>query len=395
LDEQLRDRVDEVQEAANILKASFVGKDELIEMLVTCAIAHEHLLIVGPPGTGKSELVRRFALLCSPAAGAASTADRDPYFEYLFTRFTEPNEIFGPVDLKGFQEGRYGRVTKGMLPHAEFAFLDEIFKANSAILNALLSLLNERLFFNGGRSVKVPLLCAVGATNEVPEDPSLAAIYDRFLLRVWSDNVDEVMFDQLLQLGWKLEQDRIRDDFQIRLENVTSTEAFRALYRALSGVRLDGVTKEFREAVRRIRAEGIDLSDRRVIKLLKLVAASALRRKSLDATTGDFWVLQHAWNNPDQIPNLRAVIEPYLAGQEESRWVAELDVQAVRGHIAELEGRQASIRTDADFADFLRDAQRLRLGLEQAARRVQDARPLLNQLMALIDRVMSRTVETD
>ncbi len=394
MDENLRDQVDDVQEVANLLKASFVGKDDLAEMLVTCAIAHEHLLIVGPPGTGKSELVRRFALLCT-APGASAQQGWQPYFEYLFTRFTEPNEIFGPVDLNGFQDGRYARLTEGLLPRAEIAFLDEVFKANSAILNALLSVLNERLFFNGGRTERVPLVCAVGATNEVPEDPSLAAIYDRFPLRIWSDNVEEALFDQLFQRGWALERDRIREGFELRLANVTTTATFRALFHALEQVRLDSVAKDFREAVRRIRAEGIELSDRRVIKLLKLVAASALRRKDLEANTGDFWVLQHAWNNPDQIPHLRTVIEPYLVGQTQARWTVERDVAMIGAQLTALTEQAPSVRTDADYADFLREAESLRQELRRSLRPTEDTAPLLDQLSVLIDRVMTRMVETE
>src|SRR5262249_29798295 len=147
----LRDCVADLEDVANLLKSAFVAKDELIEIMVTCAIAQEHLLIVGPPGTGKSELVKRFARLCSPTL-EASRNGTVPYFEYLLTRFTEPNEIFGPVDIKTFQQdSRHQRLTEGMLPRAELAFLDEVFKANSAILNALLTVLNERVFYNSGR----------------------------------------------------------------------------------------------------------------------------------------------------------------------------------------------------------------------------------------------------
>ena len=147
------DIINELEYVTGLLKNTFVGKDEIIDMMVICAIAQEHVLIVGPPGTAKSELVKRFALLCSPKDGYAENSTV-PYFEYLLTRFTEPNEIFGPVDIKTFQKGAgHRRVTDGMLPRAEVVFPDEVFKANSAILNALLNVLNERVFYNGGRAL--------------------------------------------------------------------------------------------------------------------------------------------------------------------------------------------------------------------------------------------------
>ena len=150
---------------ARLLQERFLGKDEVIRLLIIAAIAGEHAVLIGPPGTAKSALIRTFARLIQAN-----------YFEYLLTRFTEPNEIFGPVDISAFREGRYERRTEGMLPEAEIVFLDEVFKSNSAILNALLTLLNERRYTSGGHVMRCPLLSAFGASNEVPGDETLTAI---------------------------------------------------------------------------------------------------------------------------------------------------------------------------------------------------------------------------
>src|SRR5579859_907122 len=175
---------------AHGLEERFLGKDEVIRLLLVAAVAGEHAVLIGPPGTAKSALIRTFARMMQAS-----------YFEYLLTRFTEPNEIFGPVDIGAFREGRYERRTEGMLPEAEIVFLDEVFKSNSAILNALLTLLNERRYTSGGRVQKCPLLSAFGASNEVPSDETLTAIYDRFLLRIRNDNLDAYHFQDLLQKG--------------------------------------------------------------------------------------------------------------------------------------------------------------------------------------------------
>jgi len=179
-----------LHEVADTLDGQFLGKSEVIRLLLIAVVAREHLVLIGPPGTAKSALLRALAELLDAR-----------YFEYLLTRFTEPNEIFGPVDIAAFREGNYRRRTEGMLPEAEVVFLDEVFKSNSAILNALLSLLNERRFTSGGRVIECPLISAFGASNEVPSDESLAALFDRFLLRVRSDNLDAYHFNELLAVG--------------------------------------------------------------------------------------------------------------------------------------------------------------------------------------------------
>ena len=296
----------DLDDVSGLLKNYFVGKDELIEIIILCAIAQEHLLIVGPPGTAKSDLVKRFSLLCSEMKKESETI---PYFEYLLTQFTEPNEIFGPVDVKRFQDGKgYLRITKRMMPDAEIVFLDEVFKANSAILNALLTILNERIFYNGGVPVDVSLLFAIGATNDVPKDPELDALYDRFLIRMHTDHVEEDRFPELFNKGWKLESNRINKGYRIDLKPTTSTEKIKRIYRELNKVDLSLIEDHYREVVRRIRSEGLALSDRRVIKLLKLIAASALRNRRMKAETVDFWILRHIWNHPEQITVLENIL---------------------------------------------------------------------------------------
>src|SRR5262249_21353903 len=126
-------------------------------------------------------------------------------FEYLLTRFTEPNEVFGPFDIRRLREGELVTNTEGMLPEASLAFLDELLNANSAILNSLLGVLNERVFRGGRETRRVPLLMVVGASNHLPEDDALRALFDRFLLRVHCDNVEPERLGDVLDAGWKLD----------------------------------------------------------------------------------------------------------------------------------------------------------------------------------------------
>ena len=383
----------DMEDVAGLLRNTFTAKDEIVEMLIVCAMAQEHLLIVGPPGTAKSEIAKRFALLCSPQDHPKN--GDIPYFEYLLTRFTEPNEIFGPVDIRTFQEGGgHRRVTDGMLPRAEIAFLDEVFKANSAILNALLNILNERTYYNGGRPEPTPLICAVGATNEVPDDPDLAALYDRFPVRVWTDNVEESLFHDLFDKGWQLVKERIRKGYALRLGNVTQTDVLKKLYRTLDEVDVRPVRREYREAVRKIRAEGIDMSDRRVISLMKLVAASALRRKSLEACPGDFWVLRHVWNTPEQIPHLQSIVDTYVKDYETAPWRAEKSLEDLEAELSELQGRKDSLNTDPDYADFLQQADRIRRDVSNHSDEEGRA-PLLERVNGIIEEAMRRLEERE
>jgi len=325
------------------------------------------------------------------------------YFEYLLTRFTEPNELFGAVNVAAFREGRGAvRDTRGMLPQAELVFLDEVFKANSAILNALLTVLNERIFYNGSRRELVPLLCAIGATNAVPDDVELAALYDRFLLRAWTDNVDEALFPELFRCGWEMERRRIARGPALGLANLTTTEALRTLHKALERIDLTTVARDYREVVRRIRTEGIYLSDRRVVKLLKLIAASALRHHRDEAHPGDFWVLRHVWNDPEQIPHLQAIVNHYVQPYQGESWTTERTLAHLEAELDALEVRRAHLKTDTDYADFLqqlethrRELLRHSAGTERAppeTRILRDA--LLERITTLLDDLMKLLEET-
>ncbi|NOU26582.1 MAG: AAA domain-containing protein [Polyangiaceae bacterium] len=285
---------------ARTLESKFLGKDEVIRLLLIATIAGEHAVLIGPPGTAKSALIRYFARLLQAN-----------YFEYLLTRFTEPNEIFGPVDIAAFREGRYQRRIEGMLPQAEIVFLDEVFKSNSAILNALLTLLNERRYTSGGVVLRCPLLSCFGASNEVPSDETLTAIFDRFLLRIRSDNLDAYHFQDLLEKGIQHEIMGLSD---AQIQPLAAAREIGELHRSF-GQRMkfsDEFLSAYKGLVFQIRAEGISLSDRRVVKLLKLFAASAFLDGRTQPDASDFFVLKHIWNNEDQAAILESLVTPVL-----------------------------------------------------------------------------------
>src|SRR5215211_1312915 len=192
--EELRRRINRFRTS---LGRFFVQKQEIIDLMTVAGIAQEPLLLVGPPGTAKSDLVLKFK--------DALAIDEVDYFEYMLTRFTEPSEIIGAIDIQELRAGRYIRKKEGKLPTARLVFLDEIFKSNSAILNILLTIINEKKFYQEGKPEPVPLRVLFAATNEVPEQGELAALKDRFVLKVQSRPVQDEFFTELIDAGLQAE----------------------------------------------------------------------------------------------------------------------------------------------------------------------------------------------
>jgi MoxR-like ATPase len=285
---------------ATNLKLLFARRDAAVDLLRLALVTREHCLLLGPPGTGKSELVARFA--------DGVNARR---FDYLLTRFTEPSELFGPIDIERFQGGTYVVNTAGMLPEAEIAFLDEVFQASSAILNTLLSVVHERIFHNGAQRTQVPLIALFGASNQLPDDPTLRAFSDRFVLRLEMTPVADEHLGDLLERGWALEQRRVTaaaDDTAALL----APEQLGALHRELAAVKLGPLQTQYQELARQLRAEGVELSDRRLVKGLKLIRGAALLEGRDQATPADLWPLLHCWNAPEDRAVLAEVIQPLV-----------------------------------------------------------------------------------
>jgi MoxR-like ATPase len=333
------------QEVARQLNAQFLDKQEIIRLMLVSAIAGEHMVIVGPPGTAKSAMINMFARLMDAK-----------YFEYLLTRFTEPNELFGPVDIAAFREGRYTRRIENMLPAAEIVFLDEIFKSNSAILNSLLHVINERKFSNGPNVVDVPLISLYAASNEVPNDESLAAMFDRFLLRVLSDNLDSYHFHELMNKGIALEVQKMTGRGGPPA-NIVSARELRALQSNFDRFMVfpEDFLAKYKGLIFQIRSEGISVSDRRAVKMLKLFAASAVFDGRTRVHDGDFFVLRHIWNNLDQVELLEEIVNPvvdayYREHPDERRFIgpqASLD-----DLLSELNLIRELLATSAELSDI-------------------------------------------
>jgi MoxR-like ATPase len=284
----------QVRSSIRAATAGMVGREQLAELMVLAAVAREHLLVIGPPGTAKSAVVRRVA----QALGGR-------YFEYLLGRFTEPSELFGAVDLKKLREGMVETDTTGMLPQAEVAFLDEVFLGSTAILNTLLGVLNERWFRRGHTQLRCPLRVCVGAANALPEDDALAAFADRFLIHLFIEPVPDHQLEALLAGGWQSDHQTVASH--------AGMAHLDTLCHALDQTALEGARPVLAAAIRQLRAAGIRLSDRRIVKSQRLVAAAAVLAGRGVAGESDLWPLLYVLPTQEAQQSAREVLRELFA----------------------------------------------------------------------------------
>jgi len=273
------------------MKNAFVARDAEIDGLLLALLARTHVLLLGPPGTAKSLVTQVFA-----------SALGGDYFQRLLTAFTAPEELFGPYDLSALDAGRYERAVQGYLPTATVAFCDEVFKANSAILNSLLTVLNERQFDNGTTRMQLPLELCVGASNEYPEDASLEALYDRFTLRYWTQYVPT--------RAGRLALLTAADPAQVVTAKL-APDAVQVLQQAVRDVVVpQSVLVLLCDVADKLAQDnGVVVSDRRLRGMVRLLQASAVLDGRSTVTARDLLVLADSvWHRHDQRPAVLATV---------------------------------------------------------------------------------------
>ncbi|MFC5591300.1 AAA family ATPase [Sporosarcina soli] len=284
-------KLEEIRQALNL---KFFERENEVEGILVALLSRQHMLMIGPAGTAKSAL----------SAELAKIVQGTEYFQWLLTRFSTPEELFGPLSLKDLEKGVYKRNTLTKLPEANLVFLDEIFKANSAILNSLLTLLNERLFYNDGKPVKVPLLSIIGASNEYPEEgEGLEALFDRFLLRFELDYIaNEKNFVSMLKgTGQNQILPSMTMEELVQLQLITDTVTIP-----------DEVYETLGEIRKELRDEGIRPSDRRFKQSLSVLQAKALINQRQVVKVYDLVILENAlWETVDQREAVSAIIRKH------------------------------------------------------------------------------------
>jgi MoxR-like ATPase len=275
------------------LNAALLEREEAIRAALVALLSQAHLVLLGPPGTAKSLLVTSVAeRFCDPAGSGLS------YFVYLLTRFTTPEELFGPVSVHGLKNDTYARITTGKLPAAQLVFLDEVFKSSSAVLNSLLTLLNERVYDNGAQRLPAPLISLYGASNEMPQGDDLEALWDRFLLRLQVGYLSEGSFDKLL--AHTIGTLRARAG---RPRTTLPQAELAALQDRAAALPVSPSVAAALVALRRDleQQKGIIASDRRWMQSLSLLQAHALLEGRAAVEEDDLAMLAHVlWSQPEQ-----------------------------------------------------------------------------------------------
>lgn len=358
------------------LSERFVERDEIVRGALAALLAGEHVLLLGPVGTAKSMLAVE---LCQRLVGTR-------YFGWLLTRFSTPEELFGPISVRGLQEDRYERITEGKLPEAHIAFLDEIFKANSAILNSLLSLVNERIYHNGQQLQHVPLITLFAASNELPEEGELMALFDRFMLRYSLQYIQEdFRFLKMLSMP----------DPPARPLQLTLTELHHLQERARRVQVGELILSDLAELRKRLNQKGIISSDRRYRRALGLLRAFALLDGRSQVDPGDLHHLAHVlWNDPSERDEVRLTIQQVFLGHEDR--ARELLVQAreVRTYAlrrwddvemamrAGIEAHTKLKRIHSSVEDILADARKKRRRTVEVERILAEVEEIQRQILA-------------
>lgn len=280
---ELTDKIKQIQAEMN---GSFVEREDVIEGIIIAVLARKHVLLLGPPGTAKSLLARD---ICERIADAV-------YFERLLTKFSTPEEVIGPVSLSGLKSDKFVRITTGKLPQCHIGFLDEIFKSSSAILNSILTIINERIFHNDGLIEKCNLLSLIGASNEMPTEEGLSALYDRFLLRFVTGYVSDNGISAILS------------GVTAATKTTITLAELNAIFAEVDAVKVPAKVINAIVKLRRELSE-FSISDRRWKESMKLLQAAAWLNGRNTVNFEDIFVLKNSlWQEPQDMARILNVL---------------------------------------------------------------------------------------
>ena len=282
----------------------FVERDELIKLMELAIVTGTNLLMLGPPGSGKSALTYE---MC----GRIENAN---YFQWMLNKTSDPSEILGPFSVKEMENDKFMRITTGKLPEAHIAFMDEIFKSNAPTLNALLTIMNEHIFYNDGKPVEVPLISMFGASNEPPEDESLDAMYDRFIFRMNVQYIHDAANKKRMHSNYVDSRAGLLNMVNkttITLEEVQTLQATAKTVKVPKDI-----INKFIRLISDLDRQAVHISDRRQNECFKVMQGSAVLAGRNNVTLDDFKSLIYVlWEKEEHIPLIESsilkMVNPY------------------------------------------------------------------------------------
>lgn len=314
-----------VKQLKGHLNQCFIEREEAIENLFLALATGSNLLLLGPPGTGKSHLITELTKHIEEAR----------LFSWLLNRTSDPAEIVGPFSMKAMEQDQFIRVTTGKLPEAEIVFLDELFKANEPVLNICLPLINEKVFYNGPTPTKVPLISLFAASNEFPaEDEGLEALYDRLLLRMWVDYIKEPV--HRLKLLQSASQPRPTCSTRLTLSEIQT------LQQACQQVKVTHqLLQHLNTIVSDLGQKGLTISDRRLVKCLDVLKAQALLNGRMTAYTDDLKVLTYVlWEKEGDFDIVCDIISSKMNPYREELSQIQIALQDIQTRLPVMKQRQ-------------------------------------------------------
>ena len=282
----------------------FVERDELIKLMELAIVTGTNLLMLGPPGTAKSAITYE---LC----GRIENAN---YFQWMLNKTSDPSEILGPFSVKEMENDKFMRITTGKLPEAHIAFMDEVFKSNAPTLNALLTIMNEHIFYNDGKPVEVPLISMFGASNEPPEDESLDAMYDRFIFRMNVQYIHDAANKKRMHSNYV---DNRAGLLNLVNKTTITLEEVQALQAAAKTVKVPkDIINKFIRLISDLDRQAVHISDRRQNECFKVMQGSAVLAGRNSVTLDDFKSLVYVlWEKEEHIPLIESsilkMVNPY------------------------------------------------------------------------------------
>ncbi|ENK1244777.1 AAA family ATPase [Clostridium sp. FAM 1755] len=347
----------------------FVEREEVIKDALRALVIGQHMFLYGPPGTGKSLLVYN---ICKRIDGAR-------YFQWLLNKTSDPAEILGPYSIKAMEQDKFLRKTSGKLPEAHIAFIDEIWKSNEPTLNILLPLLNEKIFYNDGKAIKVPLVSMFCASNEIPDDESLNALYDRIIFRDYLGYVKDTdnklkMFKNYINM--RKNKNEIKVNTKIKLEEIYALQKKTEIIEVKDDIYLD-----FIKLMDNLERDGIFISDRRKNECLKVIQGNALLCGRNYVIVEDLEALKNVlWNDIDDITiietNIIKVINPY---DDKVRDYTR-KFNEIKEEIDYIEDKDEKIRATIEAKVSIENIiKRLNILIESARNKGKDTKNMINK----------------